>query len=236
MVGFLFRIARFIGRRMDFKLLFFVNLPFSGLGSSFFNFCSFLFKINSIKTLISRWFYVCSNYKDMHCEFNFLKTFFTSNGFPVSLVNSNSKKFFQNRFVPSPLDSPCRKKFTYHCLILVISPKNFDLNCLNCCQSTFHLLIFILSLIITIKSGPSSHTKISYLAPCNPLWCIHLVVHSVHLSTSVQPWVLSTQQLLSIRVGASELEPFLLLLLILTLEPMHSLAAIALLQLTILIF
>ena len=95
---------------MDFKLLFFVNLPFSGLGSSFFNFCSFLFKINSIKTLISRWFNVCSNYKDMHCEFNFLKTFFISNGFPVSLVNSNSKKFLQNRFVPSQLDSPSKKK------------------------------------------------------------------------------------------------------------------------------
>ena len=44
----------------------------------------------------------------MHCEFNFLKTFFTSNGFPVSLVNSNIK-FLQNRFVPSPLDSTSRK-------------------------------------------------------------------------------------------------------------------------------
>ena len=36
----------------------------------------------------------------MHCEFNFLKTFFTSNGFIVSLVNSNIKKFLQNKFVP----------------------------------------------------------------------------------------------------------------------------------------
>ena len=47
----------------------------------------------------------------MHCEFIFLKTFFTSNGFPVSLVKSNIKKFLQNRFVPSSLDSPNRKKF-----------------------------------------------------------------------------------------------------------------------------
>ena len=52
------------------------------------------------------------------------------------------------------------------------NPKNFELNCLSCCQSTFHLLIFILSLLITIKSGPSSHTKASFLSPCNPLRCI----------------------------------------------------------------
>ena len=116
------------------------------------------------------------------------------------------------------------------------SRENFELNCLNCCQSTFHLLIFILSFLITIKSGPSSHTKTSFPSPCNPPWCINLVVHSVYLSTSVLPYVGSTTpELLSMWVGASELEPSLLLLLILTLEPTHSLA-VALLQLTILIF
>ena len=77
----------------------------------FFSFCSFRIKINSIKTQTSRGFNVCSNYTDMHCKFNFRKNFFTSNGFPVSLVNSNIKKFLQNRFVPSPLDSPSRKFF-----------------------------------------------------------------------------------------------------------------------------
>ena len=38
-----------------------------------------------------------------------MEFFFASNGFPV--VNSNIKKFLQNRFVPSPLDSPSWKKF-----------------------------------------------------------------------------------------------------------------------------
>ena len=106
---------------------------------------------------------------------------------------------------------------------------------LSCCQSIFHLLIFLLSLLITTKSGPSSHIKTSFLSPCNLLWCINLVVHSVYLSTLVLPCVRSTPELLSMRVGASELELLLLLLLILTLEPMHSLA-VALLKLTILIF
>ena len=127
------------------------------------------------------------------------------------------------------------RNFTYLCLILVISPINFELNCLSCCQSIFHLLIFILSLLITTKSGPFSHIKTSFLSPCNLLWCINLVVLSVYLSMLVLPCVCSTPELLSMQVGASELELFLLLLLILTLEPMHSLA-VALLQLTILIF
>ena len=73
-----------------FQTLFFVNLPFLVWDLFFFSFCSFRFKINSIKTQILRGLNVCSNYTHMQCEFNFLKTFFASNGFPVSLVNSNT--------------------------------------------------------------------------------------------------------------------------------------------------
>ena len=54
-----------------FQTSVFRKSTFSGLGSSFFSFCSFRFKINSIKTFISRGFNVCSNYPDMHCELNF---------------------------------------------------------------------------------------------------------------------------------------------------------------------
>ena len=49
---------------------------FSGLGLSFFSFCSERFKTNSIKTLICRGYKICSNYINIDEEFNFLKRFF----------------------------------------------------------------------------------------------------------------------------------------------------------------
>ena len=111
MVGFLFWIARFIGRRMDFKLPFFVNLPFL-----VWVFTWILGVVSKQLKLLHgriRDSDVNSNYTDIQRKFSFLKTFYTSNGFPVSLVNSNIKMFLQNRFLPSPLDSPSRKKFFF---------------------------------------------------------------------------------------------------------------------------
>ena len=46
--------------------------------------------------------------------------------------------------MPSPLDSPSRKKFSLS--LPYFGYQSEKLNCLSCCQSTFHLLIFILSL------------------------------------------------------------------------------------------
>ena len=45
----------------------------------------------------------------MHNEFEFLKTFFSTNGYPVGLVNSHIKKFLSNRFDKMPTDNDSRK-------------------------------------------------------------------------------------------------------------------------------
>ena len=45
---------------------------FSGLGSSYFSFCTKKFKFNSILTILNRVFNICSNYKFLHDEFQFL--------------------------------------------------------------------------------------------------------------------------------------------------------------------
>ena len=42
---------------------------FTGLGMSYFSFCSFKFKINNIKTLLHRGFEICSTFKFVHDEF-----------------------------------------------------------------------------------------------------------------------------------------------------------------------
>ena len=71
---------------------------FPGLGISFFSFCSFRFEINSIKTLLFRAYNLSANYHLMHLEFDFLRNFFVSNGFPLNLVESQISKFLSKRF------------------------------------------------------------------------------------------------------------------------------------------
>jgi hypothetical protein len=76
----------------------FRKATFTGLGLSYFSFCSFKFKINAIKTLLNRAYNVCSSFKDLHLEFTFLLSFFTSNGFPSGLVNTSIKRFLARKY------------------------------------------------------------------------------------------------------------------------------------------
>ena len=66
---------------------------FTGLGTSFFSFCSFRFKINSVYTLINRAYKVCSTYDNLHSELGFLCNYFKENGYSVNIVNSCVKRF-----------------------------------------------------------------------------------------------------------------------------------------------
>ena len=66
---------------------------FSGQGASYFSFCSFLFKVNAIKTLIHRAYRISSNYFKMNEEFDFLLKYFRNNGYPSFLIHSHIKNF-----------------------------------------------------------------------------------------------------------------------------------------------
>ena len=69
---------------------------FTGLGSHFLSEEPFIFKINTIKTLIYRAYHLSSNYFYFHKEIDFLKTFFHNNGFPQKLFLSTINKFLVN--------------------------------------------------------------------------------------------------------------------------------------------
>ena len=74
---------------------------FTGLGTSFFSFVSFQFKKCAIQTLIHRAYHLSSSFQFMHNEFNFLRSFFKSNGFPESTVNSFIRNFLKKIYEPS---------------------------------------------------------------------------------------------------------------------------------------
>ena len=76
------------GTRTDnhFTISVFRKPTFTGLCTNFFSCCSFRLKLNSVATILSRVHNVSSNYLLMHSEFDFLTSFFHSNGYPRILI------------------------------------------------------------------------------------------------------------------------------------------------------
>ena len=74
---------------------------FTGLGLNYLSHSSFIFKVNSIKTLINRAYNVCSNFLLFDKEVKFLQHFFECNGFPSFLFNKILRNFLNNKFSPN---------------------------------------------------------------------------------------------------------------------------------------
>ena len=85
----------------------------TGLGMSYFSFDDLKYKLNAIKTLIFRAFNLSSSYFSLHDEFNYLKEFFSNNGYPLQLVVKQINKFLSNIYSPKPLVSNVPKLKLY---------------------------------------------------------------------------------------------------------------------------
>ena len=66
---------------------------FTGLALNFYSYCPIKFKINAIKTLIYRAYYLSSSYDLFSAEINNLTTFFSNNGYPVKLFETLTGRF-----------------------------------------------------------------------------------------------------------------------------------------------
>ena len=86
---------------------------FTGLGSNYFSCDSFLFKINSIQTLVYRAYHLSSNLFNFHKEVTFLKNFFKDNSFPVLLVEKCIKKFLNKIYTTVQPIQTVPKKIVY---------------------------------------------------------------------------------------------------------------------------
>ena len=85
---------------------------FTGLGLSFFSFCPIMFKVNSIKTLLSRAKHVCSTFTALNKDFSFLVQYFHNNGYPKPLVYvyDQIRKFIQSISHPTPVYTTVEKR------------------------------------------------------------------------------------------------------------------------------
>ena len=91
-----------VTRGSTFRTSVFRKPTFTGLGTSFFSFCPFRFKITSIQTLICRAYRICSDFHTLHTEFDFLRRFFKKNGYPLSLVDKYIRRFLDSLYTKRP--------------------------------------------------------------------------------------------------------------------------------------
>ena len=71
---------------------------FSGLGTSFFSFISRSLKLSAISSAIFRAYQVSSTYASFHFELEYIKNFFTENGFPCRIVDSFIRSFLDSKY------------------------------------------------------------------------------------------------------------------------------------------
>ena len=74
------------------------NLLFLDWALVFFSFCTNSFKSNSILSLLNWAFNIFSNCKLIHQEFQFFTSFFHSNGFPLTFIQTKIKAFFNKKY------------------------------------------------------------------------------------------------------------------------------------------
>jgi len=86
---------------------------FTGLGLHFLSYIPYLYKINSIRTLITRAYNLCSNWTTFHDEMLFLKEFFITNGYPLFLFDKITKTFLCKIFSNQPTVPTVKKDHRY---------------------------------------------------------------------------------------------------------------------------
>ena len=105
----------------SFETSVFRKKTFTGLSSHFLSSEPKIYKINTIKTLLYRCYHVCSTYINFSKEENFLKLFFTSNGFPLNLYYNQLRLFLSKIYNPKPcIQTASRKKYMFPFHIMVM--------------------------------------------------------------------------------------------------------------------
>ena len=86
---------------------------FTGLGLHYLSFLPPIYKINSIKTLLTRGYNVCSTWLAFHTEVTFLKDYFLCNGYPSQLIDKTIKTFLNLTLNPTPPVTTVNKDIRY---------------------------------------------------------------------------------------------------------------------------
>ena len=84
---------------------------FTGLCMNFNSFSPFIYKINLIKTLIFRTYFLSSNYFNIHLDFEKVKSFLSLNGFKINMIEKCIRSFLNQINIPQkpPINNVSKK-------------------------------------------------------------------------------------------------------------------------------
>ena len=86
---------------------------FTGLGINFRSCIPYIYKINSIKTLLHRAYSTCSSWLTFHKEASFLLNYFYNNQFPKHIFEKQLNKFLNSKLNPPPVIHTAKKDRKY---------------------------------------------------------------------------------------------------------------------------
>ena len=86
---------------------------FSGLGMSYFSHTPSKFKINNICALLYRAYHLSSSYVSFNIELDFLRNFFLNNGYPLSIFETQCRRFLNSVFINKKLIPTVERKKQY---------------------------------------------------------------------------------------------------------------------------
>ena len=91
----------------NFNTTVFRKPTFSGLGVSYFSYCCRKFKLNSIKSLVSRAYGLCSTFHNLNNEFNYIKKYFINTQLykEIHPFHSNIREHAQTCGTPITIDN-----------------------------------------------------------------------------------------------------------------------------------
>ena len=86
---------------------------FTGLGINFRSYIPYIYKINSIKTLLHRAYSTTSTWLAFHNEASFLGKYFHNNQFPKHIYDKQLNKFLNSKLNPAPPIISAKKESKY---------------------------------------------------------------------------------------------------------------------------
>ena len=170
---------------------------FTGLGSNFYSFCSFNFKMNSISTLLHRAITLTSNWMLFDEEVSFLFKYFKYNCFPAELVSKTLRKIMDKYFSNRPL-IPTVKRLNFYARFPYIFNDNFKKKFANTIQSKFGAIKVNLIPINPLTIGSLFNYK-DRLCPFMSSGCIYMYKCP---KCNLGNYIGSTKRLLKVRIDS----------------------------------
>jgi hypothetical protein len=170
---------------------------FSGLGISFFSYAPLKYKVNAIKTLLHRAYYLSSSFLNFSNEIEFLRNFFIENGFPFNLFDNQCKKFLDLIYQPNAVTTNVPQRKVYFSLPYYGKPSEKEYNLLSQLLSEYYpqfLFNFALNNPFTIGSIFSYKDRVPDVLRSN-------IIYKFTCESCNASYVGSTQQNMFVRVN-----------------------------------